>query len=294
MHKPHPLGSFGCQTGVEDIMKTSLTLAATLLLAGLVGLPTVVRAQWQNPAYGNRFNCESSDGRYRECRVDTRRGVQMTRQLSRTQCIEGQNWGIGRDVVWVDRGCRAEFATGGYGRDYGYGQDGSRDWRRYGNSGYGYGGTVVCESARDRHNRCPIDTRYGVVLVRQLSDTRCREGHNWGVDGNVVWVDHGCRAEFAPGTHARRGYVYGSSGYGYPQSGYGNGYGYPQPGYGEGQVLSCASNDGRQSYCRAQIYRGVELLRQESRSACIQGQSWGWDRGGVWVAGGCRAQFRVF
>ena len=157
-----------------------------------------------------------------------------------------------------------------------------------------YGGNVICESARDRHNRCPIDTRYGVVLVRQLSDTRCREGHNWGVDGNVVWVDHGCRAEFAPGSNARRGYGYGVNGYGYPQSGYGNGYGYPQQGYGQGQVLSCASNDGRQNYCSAQIYRGVELLRQESRSACIQGQSWGWDRGGVWVAGGCRAQFRVF
>lgn len=273
-----------------------LLIVSLSLSVGVAGLAGTAQAQWPQPGQGGRFNCESTDGRYRECRIDTRQGVQMTRQLSRTQCVEGQNWGIGRDVVWVDRGCRAEFTLGGYGGNYGYGQgdyrNGSRDWRRYGNSVYG--GNVICESARDRHNRCPIDTRYGVVLVRQLSDTRCREGHNWGVDGNVVWVDHGCRAEFAPGTNARRGYGYGVNGYGYQQSGYGNGYGYPQQGYGQGQVLSCASNDGRQNYCPAQIYRGVELLRQESRSACIQGQSWGWDRGGVWVAGGCRAQFRVF
>lgn len=273
-----------------------LLIVSLSLSVGVAGLAGTAQAQWPQPGQGGRFNCESTDGRYRECRIDTRQGVQMTRQLSRTQCVEGQNWGIGRDVVWVDRGCRAEFTLGGYGGNYGYGQgdyrNGSRDWRRYGNSVYG--GNVICESARDRHTRCPIDTRYGVVLVRQLSDTRCREGHNWGVDGNVVWVDHGCRAEFAPGTNSRRGYGYGVNGYGYPQSGYGNGYGYPQQGYGQGQVLSCASNDGRQNYCPAQIYRGVELLRQESRSACIQGQSWGWDRGGVWVAGGCRAQFRVF
>jgi hypothetical protein len=37
----------------------------------------------------------------------------------------------------------------------------------------------------------------------------------------------------------------------------------------------------------------VELLRQLSGTACVQGQSWGWDAEGVWVDGGCRALFRV-
>jgi hypothetical protein len=33
------------------------------------------------------------------------------------------------------------------------------------------------------------------------------------------------------------------------------------------------------------------LSRQLSDSACIQGKTWGWDRKGVWVSDGCRAEF---
>lgn len=263
-----------------------LVIVATAV--ALSALPVVAHAQWQGGHVpGGRFTCESNDGRYRECRVDTRQGVQLVRQLSRTQCIEGQSWGASRSGVWVDRGCRAEFAVGGYGNN-GYGNG-----YGYGNQNAYRGGGVVCESPRSRHNRCPIDTRNGVVIVRQLSDTRCREGHNWGYESGVVWVDHGCRAEFAPAS-GRYGNGYGHS-YGnrYPQPGYG----YGQGGYGNtgnGQIFSCASNDGRQNYCRADVYRGVELLRQTSRSACVQGQTWGWDRSGVWVSNGCRGEFRAW
>ncbi len=267
-------------------------MMALVAAAGLFA-PLAAHAQWPGTyGQGQRFSCESVDGRYRECRVDTRQGVQMVRQTSRTQCIEGHNWGIGRDVVWVDRGCRAEFVTGagyGYGRApdtrYGYGNGyDARGWN-------GYRGSVICESVRDRNNRCPIDTRYGVVLVRQLSSTRCREGHNWGVDPGAIWVDHGCRAEFAPrGTNAGYGNYGSYGGYGAPR-----GQGYGSSGYGYGQQrVSCASNDGRRNYCRAPVSRGAELVRQVSRSACIQGRNWGWDRGGVWVADGCRGEFRVW
>ena len=267
------------------------------LMAGAIvlwALPGAAHAQWQGDyAQGARFSCESNDGRYRECRVDTRQGVQLVRQTSRTQCVEGQSWGITRNGVWVDRGCRAEFVVGGagygnngYGNGYGYG----------GNNSYYRNGAVLCESPRGRHNRCLIDTRYGVVIVRQLSDTRCREGHNWGAERGEVWVDHGCRAEFAPasGRYGNNGNGYGNS-YGnrYPQ----NSYGYGQGGYGgglNGQVFICSSNDGRRSYCRTNVYRGVELLRQTSRSACVRGQSWGFDRGGVWVSNGCRGEFRAW
>jgi len=261
-------------------------IAGTLVLWSL---PVAAQAQWQGGyAPGGRFSCESNDGRYRECRVDTRQGVQIVRQTSRTQCIEGQTWGITRNGVWVDRGCRAEFALGG-----GYGNNGYGNGYGYGNNNNSYrGGVVLCESPRERHNRCPIDTRYGVVIVRQLSDTRCREGHNWGYERGEVWVDHGCRAEFAPAS-SRQG-TYGN-GYGYGNGYSQNGYGYGQAyGAASGQVFSCASNDGRQNYCRAEVSRGVELVRQTSRSACVQGRTWGWDRSGVWVNGGCRGEFRAW
>ena len=265
----------------------SLALAATTII--LWASPGAVQAQWQGgQSPGTRFACESNDGRYRECRVDTRMGVQMVRQTSRTQCIEGQSWGINRNAVWVDRGCRAEFVVGTSG--YGYGNSGY-PYGNYGNNNAYQTGVVTCESPRSRHNRCPIDTRHGVVMVRQLSDTRCREGHNWGAERGEVWVDHGCRAQFAPansryGNGNGYGNRYPSNGYGYGQGGYGN--------TGNGQVFPCASNDGRQNYCRTNVYRGVELLRQTSRSACVQGQTWGFDRGGVWVSNGCRGEFRAW
>ncbi|HHA2539657.1 TPA: DUF3011 domain-containing protein, partial [Stenotrophomonas maltophilia] len=63
--------------------------------------------------------------------------------------------------------------------------------------------------------------------------------------------------------------------------------------WGGGEVITCHSNGHRQEYCDARIRRGVRLVRQDSRSACIEGQTWGWDRRGIWVSDGCRAQFQV-
>ena len=72
---------------------------------------------------------------------------------------------------------------------------------------------------------------------------------------------------------------YGGQGY--------NGY----DGYG-GRIVRCESNDGRVRECATGGGR-VVLERQHSQSPCIEGRSWGYARGGVWVAQGCRADFRV-
>ena len=53
--------------------------------------------------------CGSRDNRYTLCRVDTSRGVTLERQLSRAACTQNQSWGITREGIWVDRGCRARF-----------------------------------------------------------------------------------------------------------------------------------------------------------------------------------------
>jgi hypothetical protein len=42
-----------------------------------------------------------------------------------------------------------------------------------------------------------MDTRGGVRLVQQTSQTQCREGSNWGYDRDSVWVDRGCAGRFA-------------------------------------------------------------------------------------------------
>ena len=35
------------------------------------------------------------------------------------------------------------------------------------------------------------------------------------------------------------------------------------------------------------------MFEQRSRSPCIPGRTWGRDRGGIWVDGGCSAQFAL-
>jgi hypothetical protein len=35
----------------------------------------------------------------------------------------------------------------------------------------------------------------------------------------------------------------------------------------------------------------VRLFRQRSDAACVMGQTWGYDENGIWVSGGCRADF---
>lgn len=58
------------------------------------------------------------------------------------------------------------------------------------------GRTFSCESRDGGRQYCRSDISNGVQMVRQLGDTECVEGYNWGRDEHGVWVDHGCRAEF--------------------------------------------------------------------------------------------------
>lgn len=212
------------------------------------------------PSYGSSgvVRCESNEGRTRECNIGGGY-ARLVRQLSDSPCIEGRTWGQRNGRVWVSQGCRAEFSTGG---GYSPGSGGN----------YGYGQTVRCESQDGRSRRCAIGGR-GARLVRQLSDTRCIEGRNWGYDSGSVWVSDGCRAEFVA---SNSGNSYGS--------GYNGGY---------GQTIRCESQDGRERRCSVSVRSDVRLIRQLSDTRCIKGQNWGWDRSGIWVSSGCRAEFSV-
>lgn len=58
---------------------------------------------------------------------------------------------------------------------------------------------VVCESTKDRRTYCDIERAYDadIRISRQLSNASCDEGYSWGRDDRGIWVDNGCRAEFA-------------------------------------------------------------------------------------------------
>jgi hypothetical protein len=59
----------------------------------------------------------------------------------------------------------------------------------------------------------------------------------------------------------------------------------------QSDAIYCASDDGRRNYCSADTRGGVRLTRQRSDAACIAGRTWGYDRRGIWVDRGCRAEF---
>lgn len=141
------------------------------------------------------------------------------------------------------------------------------------------GPQMTCASDDGRRHFCPVNTSRGVRLVNQRSQSPCTEGSTWGYDRRGVWVDRGCRADFfVPAEQGGGGPGYGPGG---------------RPPYNAPTTINCFSNDGKRNYCSADTSRGVVLARQISGSPCVEGNTWGYDRRGVWVDRGCRADFRL-
>jgi hypothetical protein len=128
--------------------------------------------------------------------------------------------------------------------------------------------TVMCESTDYRLSRCGADTLGGVTLVREVSAAPC-DG-NWGYDAEGIWVDNGCRAEFLVHPPAAT----------------------PPPGWSShGRIIRCGSKLLSRQLCRVDTAGGVRLFRELSEDRC-DGQ-WGWSEEGIWVEGGCWAEFAV-
>lgn len=66
--------------------------------------------RWHQEQYRS-VSCESKDNRNHFCPADTRFGVELTRQLSVTDCTFRESWGYSDHGIWVKDGCRAEFAV---------------------------------------------------------------------------------------------------------------------------------------------------------------------------------------
>jgi hypothetical protein len=245
---------------VRILLLISLLLPALALAQAPQRYPAgVPGVQYQQTQYrsGNEIRCESKQGGYRECYSGFRFPPVLVRQLSDSSCREGSSWGHRPGMIWVSRGCRGVFAEQA---DYGWDQGGRAE--------------VRCESRKNRQAECQKPFRGPVTLVRQLSDTRCVEGRNWGQNRNVIWVNNGCRAIFGEG--------YRPSG---PHWGGGQGGGYEQ---------FCESRGDRYQRCNWDRSAGIPfLVDQLSSSPCVRGRSWGHDqRGGfIWVDHGCRGRF---
>ena len=56
-------------------------------------------------------------------------------------------------------------------------------------------------------------------------------------------------------------------------------------------TVACVSDDGTKKYCAVDTKEGAHLVKQTSAAVCKQGESWGYDEKGVWVAQGCAGEF---
>ena len=146
------------------------------------------REDWRRPEDTMQLTCSSEDGGRHYCESDIQGKATMTRQRSGSPCREGYSWGYDRRGVWVDHGCRADFQL-----------TGRRSAYMAGGGSQAFVGTMKCSSDLGTRQDCPVDTRGGVKLVRQISESSCRLGYSWGYDREGVWVDHGCRGEFEVG-----------------------------------------------------------------------------------------------
>ncbi|HWY43821.1 MAG TPA: DUF3011 domain-containing protein [Candidatus Sulfotelmatobacter sp.] len=241
------------------------------------------------------ISCNSDDMGRHSCSVDVRGGVRLATRHSDAACTEGYSWGTDERGIWVDHGCRADFAVG----EYRNGQDQNaiyRDANRDNRDDYRNRHddrntqTIPCNSDDERRHSCSFDTRSGVRLLAQHSEAACTEGYSWGSDERGIWVDHGCRADFTVGRNAN---FSDQSGTNRDVNHDGRDDNQNRHDDRNAQTIACNSDDMRKHYCRVDTRGGVRLVTQHSDSACTRGYSWGTNKQGIWVDHGCRGDFAV-
>jgi hypothetical protein len=163
---------------------------------------------------------------------------------------------------------------------------------------------MSCSSDDMRRHVCLVDTAGGVQMVHQKSEAKCIQNRTWGFDNRGIWVDRGCRAEFEVGaqvvveTHrdghdaaeirardARREDRHDGDRDAHRDGEF--------RGWGDVYMIYCASDAMQRVWCPADSRFGVRMIRQRSEAGCVEGQTWGYGKRGIWVDRGCRADFRV-
>lgn len=167
---------------------------------------------WLEPAHtahaqaSTGVRCESINGQFARCAAGWR-DAELVRRDSKAACRRGEGWGVDRDGLWADRGCRGVFVEVGHATWHGDRHRDDRWERRDGDQrdhhwhpGPGWNREIrlACHSNQNRYQFCEVDVgRHGEVeLQHRVSDARCSEGYSWGWNRAGVWTDHGCRGVF--------------------------------------------------------------------------------------------------
>jgi hypothetical protein len=137
-----------------------IQLVMLTILFGVLSLAVAPTAQAQSDR--STIRCESIHGKFNRCAVPWR-DAELARQESKGACIRGQGWGMDRQGLWVDRGCRGLFvqARRGHGSQRGDGRP---------NPGWDRSITLECGSSRCRRRRgcrglCGVATVAAVAAV---------------------------------------------------------------------------------------------------------------------------------
>lgn len=161
---------------------------------------------------------------------------------------------------------------------------------RGGRDDWGRDERIACESPNGRYQLCQVAVRGNVRLIRERSRADCVEGRTWGWSSAGIWVDRGCRGEFS--------YTPRLAGGGYRdghRDGRDDDWRDDRRGGGWGGStragLRCESERGRTVFCPAPVRGNVVLTKQLSRAPCRYGDTWTFDRRGISVRDGCRAEF---
>lgn len=205
-------------------------------------------------AQSSTVTCESVDGHEKFCPANTRNGVVLTSQLSKSACRQGQSWGYDDRGIWTSNGCRARFTVGS--NSYDSWDSGNERSAKSGDNHAAAAAAAVALLA------------VGAVAVheKQQDDRRERER-----DQNYRG---GSSYDYRPQPDYR-----------YP-SDYGRGNSQTvRCESQDGRQRFCPADVGRSR---------VELTRQLSRGECRFARNWGYDRRGIWVNGGCRGEFTVY
>ena len=265
------------------------------------------------------LTCASEDGHRHYCAADTRAGVSLQRQHSKSACTQGQTWGFDQQGVWVDRGCRADFLVNAPQ----VAQSGDRDHDRFrghdedADHDRDHGGS-------DRDRDADRDRDRDADREHYQDADRDRDDHDHGRDGgnrrqetmqltcaSEDGARHYCENDIQgeavmlrqrSGSPCRQGYSWGNDRRGiWVDHGCRADFsltGWRKPAVDSNYTpyvgtFKCSSDFGTRQYCAVDTRGRVRLSRQISESSCRLGYSWGYDSNGVWVDHGCRAEFEI-
>ncbi|HEY2345742.1 MAG TPA: DUF3011 domain-containing protein [Xanthomonadaceae bacterium] len=171
------------------------------------------------------------------------------------ECVRDRTWGVDDRGVWVTGGCVADFNTVPV----------AAPARVIG------GARVVhCVPTASGRTYCgQASVRY---VIEGGPNPICVQGQTWGTDEHGLWVSGHCTAYFdVADTEVAAPVVVRND---------------------DGHVLHCVSTAGGRTFCGAPHRRYVVVGTPDP--LCVENTTWGRDdERGVWVSGGCVADFRV-